>query len=66
MMERSRARRCAPTSREIPGRHLPCEDCFDNDGIVDEPMPIKLAITVTGAARLHFDFTGTAAARAGR
>ncbi|MDO8596642.1 MAG: hydantoinase B/oxoprolinase family protein, partial [Sulfuricaulis sp.] len=31
---------------------------FDNDGIVDEPIPIKLAITVSGDEML-FDFAGT-------
>lgn len=34
------------------------EDYFDNDGIVDEPIPIRLAITVKGD-EMHFDFTGT-------
>ena len=34
------------------------EDYFDNDGIVDEPIKINLAITVKGD-EMHFDFTGT-------
>ena len=34
------------------------EDHFDNDGIVDAPIPIRLAITVKGED-MHFDFTGT-------
>ncbi len=34
------------------------EDYFDNDGIVDAPIPIHLAITVKGD-EMHFDFTGT-------
>ncbi len=34
------------------------EDYFDNDGIVDAPIPIRLAITVKGED-MHFDFTGT-------
>ena len=34
------------------------EDYFDNDGIVDEPIPIRLSITVKGD-EMHFDFTGT-------
>jgi N-methylhydantoinase B len=34
------------------------EDYFDNDGIVDEPIPIRLSITVKGD-EMYFDFTGT-------
>ncbi|MES2536958.1 MAG: hydantoinase B/oxoprolinase family protein [Pseudomonadota bacterium] len=34
------------------------DDYFDNDGIVDEPVRISLAITVKGD-EMHFDFTGT-------
>ncbi len=34
------------------------EDHFDNDGIVDAPIPIRLAITVKGE-EMVFDFTGT-------
>ncbi|MDP9095450.1 MAG: hydantoinase B/oxoprolinase family protein, partial [Pseudomonadota bacterium] len=34
------------------------EDAIDNDGIIDKPIPVKLAITVKGDA-MHFDFTGT-------
>jgi len=34
------------------------EDHFDNDGIVDEPILIKLSITVKGD-EMNFDFTGT-------
>ena len=34
------------------------EDYFDNDGIVDAPIPIHLAITVKGD-EMHFDFSGT-------
>jgi N-methylhydantoinase B len=36
------------------------EDFIDNDGIVDEPIPVKLAITVKGD-QMHFDFSGTGA-----
>jgi N-methylhydantoinase B len=40
------------------------EDHFDNDGIVDAPIPIRLAITVKGND-MHFDFTGTGATSRG-
>ena len=40
------------------------EDHFDNDGIVDAPIPIRLAITVKGDD-MHFDFTGTGATSRG-
>ncbi len=44
---------------EIPDGVYTCSDSFDNDGIVDEPIPIKLTVTVKGDA-MHLDFTGTA------
>ena len=40
------------------------EDHFDNDGIVDAPIPIRLAITVKGED-MFFDFTGTGATSRG-
>ena len=40
------------------------EDFFDNDGITDVPIPIRLAITVSGDS-MHFDFTGTGPSAAG-
>ena len=40
------------------------EDYFDNDGIVDTPIPIRLAITVKGED-MYFDFTGTGATSRG-
>ncbi|MEB0012342.1 hydantoinase B/oxoprolinase family protein [Glaciimonas sp. Gout2] len=43
---------------EIPDGTYAFEDYFDNDGIIDEPIRINLAITVTGDD-MHFDFTGT-------
>jgi N-methylhydantoinase B len=43
---------------EIPDGTYRCEDFLDNDGIVDQPVPVKLAITVKGD-EMHFDFTGT-------
>jgi len=43
---------------EIPDGTYSIEDHFDNDGITDTPIPIKLSITVKGD-EMHFDFTGT-------
>jgi N-methylhydantoinase B len=44
---------------EIPDGTYRFEDYIDNDGIVDEPRKVALAITVKGSD-MHFDFTGTA------
>jgi N-methylhydantoinase B len=44
---------------EIPDGTYRFEDYIDNDGIVDEPRKVALALTVEGSD-LHFDFTGTA------
>jgi N-methylhydantoinase B len=44
---------------EVPDGVYTCADNFDNDGVVDEPIPIKLSVTVNGDA-MHLDFTGTA------
>ena len=43
---------------EIPDGTYRFEDTIDNDGIVDQPLKIALALTVKGSL-LHFDFTGT-------
>ena len=43
---------------EIPDGTYRFEDTIDNDGIVDEPMKIALALTIKGS-EMHFDFTGT-------
>jgi len=43
---------------ELPDGTYTCEDWIDNDGIVDAPLAVKLAITITGDT-MHFDFTGT-------
>jgi N-methylhydantoinase B len=43
---------------ELPDGTYTWEDFIDNDGIVDEPIAVKLAITVKGD-QMHFDFTGT-------
>lgn len=44
--------------RDLPDGTYDWEDFVDNDGIVDEPIPVRLAITITGE-QMHFDFTGT-------
>ena len=43
---------------ELPDGTYTWEDWIDNDGIVDEPIPVRLAITVKGET-MHFDFAGT-------
>ncbi len=50
--------------RDLPDGTYSFEDYFDNDGIVDVPIPIRLAITVNGDD-MHFDFTGTGATSRG-
>jgi N-methylhydantoinase B len=40
-----------------PGRYV-AEDCLDNDGIVDQPLRIQVAITVAGD-ELRVDFSGS-------
>ncbi len=50
--------------RDLPDGTYSFEDHFDNDGIVDAPIPIRLAITVKGED-MHFDFTGTGATSRG-
>ncbi|MDP2084642.1 MAG: hydantoinase B/oxoprolinase family protein [Gemmobacter sp.] len=57
MMARSEAEMRAYIS-DIPDGTYVLEDGFDNDGVVDAPLKVRLAITVTGSD-LHFDFTGT-------
>lgn len=43
---------------DLPDGSYSWEDFIDNDGIVDEPIPVKLTITVKGE-QMHFDFSGT-------
>jgi N-methylhydantoinase B len=43
---------------DIPDGTYTWDDFIDNDGIIDEPIPVKLAITIKGD-EMHFDFTGT-------
>jgi N-methylhydantoinase B len=43
---------------EIPDGRYEITDFFDNDGVVDAPLTVTLAVTVA-RSELHFDFTGT-------
>ena len=43
---------------ELPDGTYRFEDFIDNDGIVDTPIPVRLAITIAGD-HMHFDFSGT-------
>ena len=43
---------------DLPDGTYSFEDWIDNDGIVDTPIPVRLAITISGE-KMHFDFTGT-------
>lgn len=49
---------------EIPDGIYIFEDSFDNDGIVDKPLLVKLSLEVSGS-NLNFDFSGTAPAATG-
>lgn len=57
MMARSEAEMRAYIA-DIPDGTYRIEDGFDNDGVVDAPLRVRLALTVAGSD-LHFDFTGT-------
>ncbi|MCC6007843.1 MAG: hydantoinase B/oxoprolinase family protein [Rhodobacteraceae bacterium] len=48
----------------LPDGRWEAEDFLDNDGITDTPLPIRVAIEISGE-RLALDFTGTAPATAG-
>jgi N-methylhydantoinase B/acetone carboxylase, alpha subunit len=48
----------------LPDGRWEAEDALDNDGITDTPLPIRVALTITGD-RLGLDFTGTAGPTAG-
>ena len=43
---------------DLPDGTYRFEDWIDNDGIVDTPIPVRLAITISGET-MHFDFSGT-------
>lgn len=63
MMERSE-RQMRGHIAAIPDGVYRFEDWFDNDGVVDAPLPVRLAVTVDGSD-MHFDFTGTSPAATG-
>lgn len=63
MMSRSEAQMRALIDA-IPDGEYTFEDFFDNDGIVDAPLRVRLALTVSGSD-LVFDFSGTAPAATG-
>ena len=48
----------------LPDGTYSCDDWLDNDGIVDEPLPIALDLTIDGDA-MTFDFSRSAKACAG-
>lgn len=43
---------------DIPDGTYVVEDFFDNDGVVDKPLRVRLSLTVSGSD-LKFDFNGT-------
>lgn len=57
MLDRSEKQMCSYIE-DIPDGTYVYEDYLDNDGIVDEPIKVKLALTVKGSS-LHFDFSGS-------
>ena len=57
MMDRSEAQMRSYIA-EIPDGTYVVEDFFDNDGVVDAPLKVRLALTVQGST-LRFDFSGT-------
>jgi N-methylhydantoinase B len=63
MMRRSEAEMRSYIA-EIPDGTYRIADCFDNDGVDDQVLPVVLALTVAGS-ELVFDFTGTAPAARG-
>lgn len=48
----------------LPDGRWEAEDFLDNDGVVDAPLPIRVALEITGD-RMVLDFTGTAPRCAG-
>jgi N-methylhydantoinase B len=49
----------------LPDGRWEAEDFLDNDGIVDAPLPIRVALEIDGD-RMVLDFEGTAPAARGR
>jgi len=57
-------RRVRAAIAELPDGRYSAEDEMDGDGVVDEPVPLRLALTVDGD-EMTIDFTGTAAQNTG-
>ena len=53
------ARMMQAAIRQLPRGVYRFEDCLDNDGITDEPVWIRVAVTI-GQGRAAVDFTGSA------
>jgi N-methylhydantoinase B len=49
--------------RTLPGGAYDAEDFLDDDGVTDEPVRIRVRVTLSEGA-IHCDFTGSAAERA--
>jgi len=50
--------------RAIPDGVYEAEGCLDNDGISDDPVPVKVRVTIDGD-RMHVDLSGSAPATRG-
>ncbi|MFI5207417.1 MAG: hydantoinase B/oxoprolinase family protein [Gemmatimonadales bacterium] len=57
-------RRARSALSELPSGRFEAEDVLEGDGISDEPLAIRVAVTVKDGT-LRFDFTGTAPAADG-
>ncbi|MBR9893157.1 hydantoinase B/oxoprolinase family protein [bacterium] len=57
-------RRMRARMAELPRGSWTCEDCLDNDGSSDDPVWIRLRITIDNE-KISFDFTGTSPQVAG-
>ena len=57
-------RRMRARMAELPRGSWTCEDCLDNDGSSDDPVWIRLKITIDNE-KISFDFTGTSPQVAG-
>ena len=57
-------RRMRARMAELPRGSWTCEDCLDNDGSSDDPVWIRLRITID-EEKISFDFTGTSPQVAG-
>jgi N-methylhydantoinase B len=58
------SRRMRAVIREMPDGVYAAEDALDGDGVTDEPVVLKVRVTIRGE-RVRVDFTGSAAQVAG-